>query len=147
MSKKRSRDDAIDEYELMPIKPLRDLQREVRQLKKELKKEDSTEKLLVKLLNSNLSTQQRIIEQNYKLEEIKIHLNKFTELIKEIDTDDDYQKEIDKIHFKLDSLHGRHDDLSNVFKELKSQKVYSAFRRLPSGIPIRYKRKHAKYEK
>lgn len=144
MARKKSSSSSIDEYELMPIKPLHDLQREINQLRKELQKEDSSQKLLVKLLNSNLSTQQKIIEQNYKLEEIKTHLKRFIETIKSIELDDDHEHQLRKLHLKLDDLHGKHDTLTNAFKQFGSKDVFTAFRRLPSGIPIKYKRKDEK---
>jgi DNA repair exonuclease SbcCD ATPase subunit len=144
MSKKKGSSSHIDEYELMPVKPLHDLQKEVKQLRKELQKENNSEKMLIKLLNSNLHTQQKIIEQNYKLEEIKTHLRKFIEVIREIEVDDDHTKEINKIHTKLDDLHDKHDNLTSAFSRFNSHDVFSAFRRLPSGIPLRYRKKNEK---
>lgn len=134
----------MDEYELIPIKPLQNLQKEIRQLRKELQKENNAEKLLIKLLNSNLQTQQKIIEQNYKLEEVKTHLKKFIDIIKDIELDDEHVREINKIHTKLDDLHDKHDNLMRAFRQFSSSASFSAFRRLPSGIPIKYIRKHAK---
>ena len=141
MVRKKRSSSYTDEYELMPIKPLLELKREVKQLKKELQKENNSEKLLIKLLNSNLQTQQKIIEQNYKLEEIKTHLKKFVEVIKDIELDDDHKKDVNKIHIKLDDLHDKHDNLTRVFKQFNNDTAFSAFRRLPSGIPIKYRRK------
>jgi small-conductance mechanosensitive channel len=141
MSKKKSSSSSLDEYELMPVKPLQDLQRELKQMRRELQKESSSEKMLIKLLNSNLQTQQKIIEQNYKLEEMKTHMRRFIEVIKDIEVDDEHNKDIDKLHMKLDDLHDKHDHLTKSFNKFNSRDVFSAFRRLPSGIPMRYKRK------
>jgi hypothetical protein len=141
MARKKSSSSSIDEYELMPIKPLHDLQREIRQLRSDLQKEDSSQKLLVKLLNSNLTTQQKMLEQNYKLEEIKTHLKKFIDTIKNIELDDEHERDLQKLHLKLDDLHSKHDHLTSAFKQFGTKDVFTAFRRLPSGIPIKYKRR------
>ncbi|MBT3582513.1 hypothetical protein HN510_01715, partial [Candidatus Woesearchaeota archaeon] len=50
MSKKKSSSSNIDEYELIPVQPLHDLKREIRSLRKGLEKENSSERLLIKLL-------------------------------------------------------------------------------------------------
>ena len=144
MSKKKSSSSSLDEYELMPVKPLQDLQRELKQMRRELQKETSSEKMLIKLLNSNLQTQQKIIEQNYKLEEIKTHLQKFINVIRELDLEDDSGHEFKKLHTKIDGLHDKHDHLTRSFKQIQSNESFTAFRRLPSGIPVKYRRRHDK---
>ena len=144
MVRKKSSSSNIDEYELMPVKPLQELQREMRQLRKEITREDSSQKLLVKLLNSNLATQQKIIEQNYKLEELKTHLKKFVDVIQNIELDDEHEHDLNKLHLKMNDLHDKHDDLTRAFKQFGSKDVFTAFRRLPSGIPIKYKRRNDK---
>jgi small-conductance mechanosensitive channel len=144
MSRKKKTSSSIDEYELIPIQPLHDLKREVKSLRKGMEKENNAERLLVKLLNSNLQTQQKIIEQNYKLEEIKTHMQKFINVIRELDLEDDSGHEFKKLHTKIDGLHDKHDHLTRSFKQIQSNESFTAFRRLPSGIPVKYRRRHDK---
>ena len=48
------------EYELMPVKSIKELTKEIQKLKNDLKKDDGTAKILTKVLNSNIEIQKKI---------------------------------------------------------------------------------------
>ena len=65
------------EYELMPIKPIKELKREFQKLKNELKTGDKSDKILTKVLNSN-------VEINKKLKDMVKEQRKDTNTLKRI---------------------------------------------------------------
>jgi len=138
-----------DDYELMPVKPIQDLQKEVKALRKELTKETKYEKLLVKHLNVNVILNRKVTEisnelnkTNQKIEKImkvfvamaeaeedeslKEHTNKIKELSRKIEILADHNKKL-----------GEMMDL--ISKEIKNQRYFKN-RFLPKGMKIKYSR-------
>jgi len=133
-----------DEYELMPIKPLHDLKKEVRQLRTELQKEDKMHEVMVKILNSNIQTQRQVMETMHKLEEVKNSLHKFTKLLSELNDEVDEQPDdsFNKIITKLNNIETNHKEVVkslNKITEANNKKEYFKLN-MPRKVPLVYRR-------
>lgn len=132
-----------DEYELMPVKPLRDLQKEVKQLRKVLQKEDKMHEVMIKILNSNVQTQRQVMQTMHKLEEVKNSLNKFNRLITEINEDvEDEPKHLDEINNKFKGLETNQKTIEKVLNKVLgiiNRKEYFKLN-IPRNVPIMYRR-------
>lgn len=133
-----------DEYELMPIKPLHDLKKEVKQLRKELQKEDKMHEVMVKILNSNIQTQRQVMETMHKLEEVKASLNKFNRLISEINeaAGDEIDDGVDELNKKLKVLQTNQNKIVKTLNKMSDVLSRKEFFKLnmPRSVPIVYRR-------
>jgi len=90
------------DYELIPIKPIKDLKKEVRELRKSLSQDDSNSKLLVKSLNSNVATQKKIDSMLKNIDKIRARLDSMFDLLKNIDEiEDEESKVISSASFRI----------------------------------------------
>jgi len=110
-----------DEYELIPIKPLNDIKKEINKLAKHLKDDDKHTKIMSKILNSNVQTKNKIDETLKETTKINKRVNKILELFdsanveEEIKEDDD---ELKKVYKKIDNLEEQNNKISEALKQI-----------------------------
>lgn len=129
------------EYELVPIKPIKDLQSEIKKLTIKMSKGDNSSKEVTKILNSNIEIQKTNKATLKKLNELKDKMSKLVDIFENVEeaAEEDPHPELMK---KLEHIEKNHDKLEErldkIVKELRRLSYFKE--RLPPGLPIVYKR-------
>ena len=87
---------SLNDYELIPIKPLYELKKEVQRLRDELKKEDSSSKILVKHMNLDIMIQKKIEKMIMRQEELKERLNKIVGFFEKVVEEEESERETER---------------------------------------------------
>ena len=138
-----------EEYELVPIKPIKDLKQEINKLREELKKhikEDGKTKGFTKILNSNLQTKKQVDSLMKSFNTLNDNINNLLKLFEALETEDE-QVEGEVTQFqvvleKLANLEDNHKKLHDSVHDLSDALKRSTYlhHKLPSGVPIVYKK-------
>jgi len=128
------------EYELMPVKPLKELKKEFQKLKNELKKDDGSVKILAKVLNSNIEIQKRItsmLKEHQKVTDNLKNVVKFFETIEETEEGEDTElkEAVRELREQNKRILTQIDELN---AELKRHRYFKE--RFPRNIPLVYRR-------
>lgn len=130
------------EYELMPIKPIKDIQAELKRLKKEVEKASKPSKELTKVLNSNIETQKTVKSLVKTISKINDNVSNLYAVFKEVETEVEEDDPHPKLVAKLIALEEQNKQLSteltNIQEEIKRLSYFKE--RLPSGLPVVYRR-------
>ena len=132
------------EYELIPIKPLKDLQTELKKLSAQISKSSQSPKELVKVLNSNLETQKTVKSIVKTIAQIKDQMGNMNKLFKDVDVDigEEEDESINELLKRMDKIEGQNnkimEELTNINEDLKRLSYFKE--RLPQGLPVVYKR-------
>jgi len=126
------------EYELVPIKPIKDLQLEIRKLQSQLSKKDS-QKDFTKILNSNLETQKSVKSILNTTNKLNDQLSNLLKIFKDVEAEEEHNPEILN---RLTVIETQNKELTEKF-----EKVFAELRRLsyfkenlPQGLPVTYRR-------
>lgn len=133
---------AQKEYELVPIKPIKELRAEIKKLQANLSK-NSSPKELTQLLNSNIETQRAVKSMLKKMSETKDHISNLVEIFEavegeELGGDDPHPKIVER----LDSIEEQNQKISQDLEKIQNElRRLSYFKEhLPPGLPIVYRR-------
>jgi len=133
-----------EEYELVPIKPLKDMQAEFKKLKTELgKKKTSSPKEYTNILNAVSKIENRFGLTVKNLTKLTAKLDKIISIFSEdVGEEKEEVDRIGEILSRLESLEQAHNSLKEETKNLHSSiKRKSYFNeRFPRGISVKYKR-------
>ncbi len=130
---------AKKDYELVPIKPIKDLQAEIKKLQTQISKKDSS-KESVKVLNSNLETQKTIKSLQNTLNKISDKVSDLSSFFEGLEEEEENpHPEMIK---RLEVLENQNKELAVELKSISGEiRRLSYFKeRLPPGLPVVYKR-------
>lgn len=133
---------AQKEYELVPIKPIKDLQTEIKKLQSKLSK-DSSPKEITQLLNSNLETQRAVKSMLKKMSETKDQISNLVGIFEAVEAGNDHGEDPHPaIVDRLDALEQQNQKVLQEFEKIQTElRRLSYFKeRLPPGLPIVYRR-------
>lgn len=128
------------EYELMPVKPLKELKKEIQKLKNDLKKDDGSAKILTKVLNANLEIKKKIDTMLKEHKRVTDNLKQVVKFFETIETSEESEEAEQKEIIK--ELRDRTRDISekinSLNEEIRRHKYFKE--RLPGGVPVVYRR-------
>ena len=128
------------EYELMPVKPLRDLKREFQKLKNELKQGDSSTKVLTKVLNANVEIKKKIdvmLKEQKRVTDNLKNVVSFFESIEETEEEEDVELK-DIVKELKEQNKAILEQIQSLNEEIKRHRYFKE--RLPSGLSVYYQR-------
>lgn len=128
------------EYELMPVKPLKELKNELQKLKNELKKDDGSAKILVKVLNSNIEIQKKITAMLNEHRRVTDSLRSVVKFFESIETTEEIEEK--ELRTGIKELVEQNKNLLAQVGELNAEiRRHKYFKeRLPRGLSLVYQR-------
>ncbi|RZD30367.1 MAG: hypothetical protein CXT77_04955 [uncultured DHVE6 group euryarchaeote] len=132
-----------EEYELIPIKPLKDLQVEMKKFREDLKKKNSSPKEYLNILNAVQKIENKFELTVKNLSKMTAKLEGIIKVFEELGGEE--EEEVDRLGElieRIENLEASNQSLSEKTDALhKSVKRKSYFKeRFPSGIPVTYRR-------
>jgi cell division septum initiation protein DivIVA len=132
-----------EEYELIPMKPLRDLQAEMKHLREELTKKTNAPKEYLNILNVVQKIENKFELTVKNLVKMTAKLEKIMRVFEDIEGEE--EGEVDRLAELIDRierLEVSNQDLSEKTEALhRSVKRKSYFKeRFPKGMPVTYRR-------
>ncbi len=126
-----------EEYELMPVKPIRELKKEIQKLKNELKKEDGSSKVLTKVLNSNIQIQKKIEAMLKENKRISDNLKNVVSVFEsfEAEEEENVKEDVQELKEQNKQILQKLDDLNSVLQRATYFKE-----RFPRGANLVYRR-------
>ncbi len=128
------------EYELVPIKPIKDLQSEIKKLQKQLSKKGSP-KEFTKILNASTETQKSVKSIVKTTSQVNANISNLLKIF-EGAGDEEHENPHPEIITRLEALEAQNkkltEKLEKVFGELRRLSYFKE--RLPHGLPVMYKR-------
>jgi len=139
-----SKESHADDYELLPVKPIQDLRREVKALRREIQKGSSYEKLIVKHLNLNISLNRKVNELADSLNKTNQKMETFIEMVskafEEEEEIDEHAKRIEAVANKLQVLAEQHTKVTDMIGGLSNDIKANTFKQSSRGSPLVYRR-------
>ncbi len=128
------------EYELMPVKPIKELKREIQKLKNELKKEDSSSKILTKVLNSNIEIQKKIEAMLKETRKVTDNLRNVVNFFESIEAGEESEEtELREVIKELrEQTKSILEQINLLNEEIRRHKFFKE--RLTRGIPVIYQK-------
>ncbi len=129
----------LDDYELMPLKPLKDLRKEIQSLRDSLKKDDSASKILVKHMNLDIHLQKKLDKMMEHQDKLRTRLDKITNYFEQaIEEEEEERKtETQLLLAKIDEISEQnkalHQKLNLVIDH--KQDIISSISTLKTEIP------------
>jgi len=135
--------DKTEEYELIPIKPLKDLQAEMKKFREDLKKKNSSPKEYLNILNAVQKIENKFELTVKNLSKMTVKLEGIIKVFEELGGEE--EEEVDRLGElieRIEKLESSNQNLSEKTDALhKSVKRKSYFKeRFPGGIPVTYRR-------
>jgi chromosome segregation ATPase len=132
-----------EEYELIPMKPLKDLQAEMKQLREELTKKTTAPKEYLNILNAVQKIENKFELTVKNLVKMTAKLEKIMQVFEDVETEE--ESEVDRLAELIDRierLEASNQNLSEKTEALhRSVKRKSYFKeRFPKGMPVTYRR-------
>jgi len=132
-----------EEYELIPMKPLKDLQAEMKQLREELTKKTTAPKEYLNILNAVQKIENKFELTVKNLVKMTAKLEKIMQVFEEVESEE--EGEVDRLSELIDrieKLEASNQNLSEKTEALhRSVKRKSYFKeRFPKGMPVTYRR-------
>ena len=132
-----------EEYELIPMKPLKDLQAEMKHLREELTKKTSAPKEYLNILNAVQKIENKFELTVKNLVKMTAKLEKIMQVFEDVETEE--EGEVDRLAELIDRierLEASNQNLSEKTEALhRSVKRKSYFKeRFPKGMPVTYRR-------
>jgi chromosome segregation ATPase len=132
-----------EEYELIPMKPLKDLQAEMKQLREELTKKTTAPKEYLNILNAVQKIENKFELTVKNLVKMTAKLEKIMQVFEDVETEE--EGEVDRLAELIDRierLEASNQNLSEKTEALhRSVKRKSYFKeRFPKGMPVTYRR-------
>lgn len=132
-----------EEYELIPMKPLKDLQAEMKHLREELTKKTNAPKEYLNILNAVQKIENKFELTVKNLVKMTAKLEKIMQVFEDVEGEE--ESEIDRLAELIDrieKLEASNQNLSEKTEALhKSVKRKSYFKeRFPKGMPVTYRR-------
>jgi chromosome segregation ATPase len=132
-----------EEYELIPMKPLKDLQAEMKQLREELTKKTNAPKEYLNILNAVQKIENKFELTVKNLVKMTAKLEKIMQVFEDVETEE--EGEVDRLAELIDRierLEASNQNLSEKTEALhRSVKRKSYFKeRFPKGMPVTYRR-------
>ncbi len=132
-----------EEYELIPMKPLKDLQTEMKQLREELTKKTNAPKEYLNILNSVQKIENKFELTVKNLVKMTAKLEKIMQVFEDVESEE--EGEVDRLAELIDRierLEASNQNLSEKTEALhRSVKRKSYFKeRFSKGMPVTYRR-------
>ncbi|RZD31179.1 MAG: hypothetical protein CXT77_02895 [uncultured DHVE6 group euryarchaeote] len=132
-----------EEYELIPMKPLKDLQAEMKHLREELTKKTNSPKEYLNILNAVQKIENKFELTVKNLVKMTVKLEKIMQVFEDVETEE--EGEVDRLAELIDRierLEASNQNLSEKTEALhRSVKRKSYFKeRFPKGMPVTYRR-------
>jgi SMC interacting uncharacterized protein involved in chromosome segregation len=132
-----------EEYELIPMKPLKDLQAEMKHLREELTKKTNSPKEYLNILNTVQKIENKFELTVKNLVKMTVKLEKIMQVFEDVETEE--EGEVDRLAELIDRierLEASNQNLSEKTEALhRSVKRKSYFKeRFPKGMPVTYRR-------
>ena len=132
-----------EEYELIPMKPLKDLQAEMKHLREELTQKTNAPKEYLNILNAVQKIENKFELTVKNLVKMTVKLEKIMQVFEDVETEE--ESEVDRLAELIDRierLEASNQNLSEKTEALhRSVKRKSYFKeRFPKGMPVTYRR-------
>ncbi len=132
-----------EEYELIPIKPLKDLQAEMKKFREDLKQKNASPKEYLNILNAVQKIENKFELTVKNLSKMTAKLEGIIKVFEELGGEE--EEEVDRLGElieRIEKLEASNQNLSEKTDALhKSVKRKSYFKeRFPNGIPVTYRR-------
>jgi 5'-3' exonuclease len=132
-----------EEYELIPMKPLKDLQAEMKHLREELTQKTNAPKEYLNILNAVQKIENKFELTVKNLVKMTVKLEKIMQIFEDVETEE--EGEVDRLVELIDRierLEASNQNLSEKTEALhRSVKRKSYFKeRFPKGMPVTYRR-------
>ena len=132
-----------EEYELIPMKPLKDLQAEMKHFREELTKKTNAPKEYLNILNAVQKIENKFELTVKNLVKMTAKLEKIMQIFEDVETEE--EGEVDRLAELIDRierLEASNQNLSEKTEALhRSVKRKSYFKeRFPKGMPVTYRR-------
>jgi len=132
-----------EEYELIPMKPLKDLQAEMKHLREELTQKTNAPKEYLNILNAVQKIENKFELTVKNLVKMTAKLEKIMQIFEAVETEE--EGEVDRLAELIDRierLEASNQNLSEKTEALhRSVKRKSYFKeRFPKGMPVTYRR-------
>jgi 5'-3' exonuclease len=132
-----------EEYELIPMKPLKDLQAEMKHLREELTQKTNAPKEYLNILNAVQKIENKFELTVKNLVKMTVKLEKIMQIFEDVETEE--EGEVDRLAELIDRierLEASNQNLSEKTEALhRSVKRKSYFKeRFPKGMPVTYRR-------
>lgn len=130
------------EYELMPLKPIKDLQSEIKKLTNIIAKRDSPQKEFAKALNASLETQKSVKSMLKKLNDVNSNLIKLNSVFENVEDADITEEPHPELLNRLQRVESQNKSITEMLQSMQDEmKRLSYFKeRLPPGMPVVYHR-------